>query len=97
MRYSSPSNRLARSSTLSIAKIRDSMTSRHFLACALDRKIDLVHIQPGKPTQNPYVGSFNSQMREECRRVSWFQNLFRARRIIALGVAITTNGGHTAA
>jgi putative transposase len=59
------------------------LTSRHFLAWALDRKIDLVHIQPGKPTQNAYVESFNSKMREECLRVSWLQNLFEARRIIA--------------
>ncbi len=29
------------------------LTSRHFLAWALDRKIDLVHIQPGKATQQP--------------------------------------------
>lgn len=59
------------------------LTSRHFLAWTLDRKIDLVHIQPGKPTQNAYVESFNSKLREECLRVSWFQNLFEARRIIA--------------
>ena len=31
---------------------------------ALDRKIDPVHIQPGKPTQNAYVESFNSKLRE---------------------------------
>ena len=62
---------------------RPELTSRHFLAWALDRKIDLVHIQPGKPTQNAYVESFNSKLREECLRVSWFQNLFQARRIIA--------------
>ena len=49
----------------------------------MDQKIDLVHIQPGKPTQNAYVESFNSKLREECLRVSWFQNLFEARRIIA--------------
>jgi len=59
------------------------LTSRHFLAWALERKIDLVHIQPGKPTQNAYVESFNSKLREECLRISWFQNLFEARRIIA--------------
>ena len=59
------------------------LTSRHFLAWALDRKIDLIHIQPGKPTQNGYVESFNGKLREECLRVSWFQNLFEARRIIA--------------
>jgi putative transposase len=59
------------------------LTSRHFLAWALERKIDLVHIQPGKPTQNAYVESFNSRLREECLRVSWLQNLFEARRILA--------------
>jgi putative transposase len=59
------------------------LTSRHFLAWALEKKIDLIHIQPGKPTQNAYVESFNSKLREECLRVSWFQNLFDARRIIA--------------
>ncbi len=59
------------------------LTSRHFLAWALDRKIDLVHILPGKPKQNAYVESFNSKLREECLRVSWFQNLFEAKRIIA--------------
>ena len=59
------------------------LTSRHFLAWNLERKIQLVHIQPGKPTQNGYVESFNGKLREECLRVSWFQNLFDARRIIA--------------
>ena len=59
------------------------LTSRHFLAWALDCKINLVHIQPGKPTQNAYVESFNSRLREECLRINWFQNLFEARRIIA--------------
>ena len=59
------------------------LTSRRFLAWALDRKIDLIHIQPGKPTQNAYVESFNSKLREECLRASWFQNLFEARRIMA--------------
>lgn len=59
------------------------LTSRHFLAWALDRRINLIHIQPGKPTQNGYVESFNGKLREECLRVSWFQNLFEARRIIA--------------
>ena len=59
------------------------LTSRHFLAWALDQKIDLVHIQPGKPTQNAHVESFNSRLREECLRINWFQNLFEARRKIS--------------
>jgi putative transposase len=56
------------------------LTSRHFLAWALEWKIDLRHIQPGKPTQNAHVESFHGRLREECLRVSWFTNLFDARR-----------------
>ena len=58
-------------------------TSRHFLAWCVERGIELVHIQPGKPTQNAYVESFNGRLREECLNLSWFQNLFDARRRIA--------------
>jgi putative transposase len=60
------------------------LTSRHFLAWAIERKIELVHIQPGKPTQNARVESFHGRLREECLRVSWFYNLFDARKKIAL-------------
>jgi putative transposase len=59
------------------------LTSRHFLAWCIERKIELIHIQPGKPTQNAQVESFHGRLREECLRVSWFQNLFDARRKIA--------------
>jgi putative transposase len=59
------------------------MTSRHFLAWCLEKKIELVHIQPGKPTQNGRVESFNGRLREEFLRVNWFENLFDARRKIA--------------
>ncbi len=58
-------------------------TSRHFLAWCVEREIELVHIQPGKPTQNARVESFDGRLREECLNVSWFQNLFDARRKIA--------------
>src|SRR5882762_6333740 len=57
--------------------------SRHFLAWAVERQIELIHIQPGKPTQNGRVESFHGRLREECLRVSWFQNLFDARHKIA--------------
>jgi putative transposase len=58
------------------------LTSRHFLAWCIERKIELVHIQPGKPTQNARVESFHGRLREECLAVSWFENLFDARRKI---------------
>jgi putative transposase len=57
--------------------------SRHFLAWAIEEKIDVVHIRPGKPTENAYVESFHGRLRDECLNVSWFWNLFDARRKIS--------------
>ena len=59
------------------------LTSRHFLAWCIDHQIELIHIQPGRPMQNGQVESFNGKLRDECLRVSWFANLFEARRKIA--------------
>src|SRR5262249_2660712 len=59
------------------------ISSRHFLAWCIERRIDAVHIQPGKPTQNAHVESFHGRLRDECLNVSWFWNLFDARRKIA--------------
>lgn len=58
-------------------------TSRHFLAWCLERKIEVVHIEPGKPVQNAHVESFHGKLRDECLNASWFANLFDARRKIA--------------
>lgn len=54
-------------------------TSRHFLAWALEKKIEVVHIEPGKPVQNAHVESFHGKLRDECLNASWFGNLFEAR------------------
>jgi putative transposase len=48
----------------------------------MEQKIEVVHIQPGKPTQNGRVESFHARSREERLNVSWFQNLFDAKRKI---------------
>ena len=54
-------------------------TSRHFLAWCGQNKVELVHIQPGKPMQNGHVESFNGRFRDECLNASWFVNLADAR------------------
>jgi putative transposase len=58
-------------------------TSRHFLAWGMERKIALVHIEPGRPVQNAFVESFHGKLRDECLNASWFGNLWEARGKIA--------------
>jgi transposase InsO family protein len=60
------------------------LTSRHFLAWCIERKIAMNHIQPGKPMQNGHIESFNGRFRDECLNANWFQNLFDARQKISI-------------
>src|SRR5690348_4307016 len=55
------------------------LTSRHFVGWCEERKIQLIHIQPGRPMQNGHVESFNGRLRDECLNASWFRNLADAR------------------
>ena len=58
------------------------LSSRHFLAWAMEHRIGVLHIRPGKPTENAYVESFHGRLHDECLNTSWFWNLFDARRKI---------------
>src|SRR4029078_3535448 len=55
------------------------LTSRHFLSWCEERKIQLIHIQPGRPMQNGHVESFNRTLRDEALNANWFRNLLDAR------------------
>jgi putative transposase len=55
------------------------LTSRHFLSWCVERKIQLVHIEAGRPRQNGGVESFQGKFRDECLNLSWFRNLWEAR------------------
>jgi putative transposase len=44
--------------------------------------VKLEFIEPGKPTQNAYIESFNGRFREECLNEHWFYNLQEARMTI---------------
>lgn len=57
-------------------------TSRAFLTWAERSGIELRFIQPGKPTQNAFVESFNGKFRTECLEAHWFTSLADARGVI---------------
>jgi putative transposase len=57
-------------------------TSRHFLVWCEEKKISLLHIQPGKPMQNGHVESFNGRLRDECLNHHWFSTLTDAKQKI---------------
>jgi len=42
----------------------------------------LLFIQPGKPTQNAFVESFNGRFRDGCLNQHWFRDLEDAQQII---------------
>ncbi|GHD56117.1 hypothetical protein GCM10007350_02600 [Jeongeupia chitinilytica] len=50
---------------------------------AYQRGIRLKLIQPGKPTQNAFIESFNGKFRDECLNEHWFCSLMEARIRIA--------------
>jgi len=45
-------------------------------------RVQLHFIQPGKPTQNAFVESFNGKFRDQCLNLNWFRDLAEARRTI---------------
>lgn len=42
---------------------------------AYEHKVVLEFSRPGKPTDNPYIESFNGKFREECLSLHWFSSL----------------------
>ena len=49
---------------------------------AYENQIYWHFIQPGKPTQNAFVESFNGKFRDECLADHWFSDIHEARRVI---------------
>lgn len=44
-----------------------------------DNHVRLDYIEPGKPTQNAFIESFNATFRQECLDAHWFTNIADAR------------------
>jgi len=57
-------------------------TGRALDQWAYEHGVQLKLIQPGKPTQNAYIESFNGKFRDECLNEHWFHSLAHARTII---------------
>jgi putative transposase len=51
---------------------------------AYENDVTLVFSRPGKPTDNPYIESFNGSFRDECLNMHWFLSLEDAREKIEL-------------
>jgi len=50
---------------------------------AYENQVRLHFIEPGKPSQNGHIESFNGKLRDECLNQEWFTSLFHARCVLA--------------
>lgn len=57
------------------------MTSKAMFFWSQRTGVRLHFIQPGKPTQNAFVGSFNGRFGDCCLNQHWFKDLADAREI----------------
>lgn len=73
---------------------------REFISKEVDRwayehSVMLDFSRPGKPTDNPYVESFNGKLRDECLSVHWFLSMEDAKQKYHTGRKNITASNHT--
>ena len=49
--------------------------SKHLDKWCYDNHVELDFSRPGKPTDNPFIESFNGSFRDECLNINWFLSL----------------------
>jgi putative transposase len=49
--------------------------SKDFDRWAYENNVTLNYSRPGKPTDNPFIESFNGSFRDECLNVNWFLSM----------------------
>ena len=59
-------------------------TCRAFMTWTQKHNIKYILIEPGSPTQNAYIESFNGTFRDECLDENWFESLEQVRQTIAI-------------
>ena len=57
-------------------------TCRSFMTWTQKHGVKHILIEPGSPTQNSYIESFNGTFRDECLNENWFESLEQARDVI---------------
>lgn len=57
-------------------------TGKAMFAWQQESNVKLHFIEPGKPTQNAFVESFNGKFRNSCLNLHWFKNLEEAKQLI---------------
>ncbi len=55
------------------------LTSKIMQQWSEEHCVELLFIQPGKPTQNAYIESFNSRVRAEFFNTQWFRSILEVR------------------
>jgi len=55
------------------------LTSKIMQQWSENHDVELLFIQPGKPTQNAFIESFNSRVRAEFLNAHWFRSMLEAR------------------
>jgi len=58
-------------------------TGRALDQWAFEHNVELRLIQPGKPTQNDFIESFNGRFRDECLNEHWFSDVRNYKRMAA--------------
>jgi putative transposase len=53
--------------------------SKDFDRWAFENRVTLDYSRPGRPTDNPFIESFNGSLRDECLNTNWFLSLEDAR------------------
>ncbi len=93
-------DRLAETRGLPLEIVLDNgpeMISKALDEWAYRNGVRLNFIEPGKPTQNAFIESFNGRFRDECLNENWFLDLGDAREIIeAWRVDYNTSRPHSA-
>jgi putative transposase len=65
--------------------------SKDFDKWAYENGVTLDYSRPGKPTDNPFIESFNGSFRDECLNTHWFLSLEDAYEKSTLGDEYNTS------